>query len=40
MAQKIAKLEIPCFACIPERLPELLAAALKGHDLSSFDKKN
>ena len=40
MAQKIAKLEIPCFACVPERLPELLAAALKGHDLSSFDKKN
>lgn len=40
MAQKIAKLEIPCFACVQERLPELLAAALKGHDLSSFDKKN
>ena len=40
MAQKIAKLEIPCFACVPERLPELLIAALKGHDLSHFDKKN
>ncbi len=39
MAQKIARLGIPCFACTPERLPELLTAALKGYELNNFDKK-
>ena len=27
MAEKVSALEIPCFACPPERLPELLEAA-------------
>ena len=36
MAQKIANLGIPCFACSPQLLPELLEKALKGQDLSSF----
>lgn len=40
MAQKIAGMGIPCFACTPERLPELLTSALKGHDLSGFDRRN
>lgn len=35
-AKHIASLGIPCFACAPERLPELLAAALKDEDLSQF----
>ena len=39
MAQKIARLGIPCFACTPERLPELLTATLKGYELNNFDKK-
>lgn len=38
MAQKIAKLGIPCFACSPQLLPELLEKALKGQDLSSLAK--
>ena len=36
MAQKVAALGIPCFACNPEKLPELLEKALKGQDLSGF----
>ena len=44
MAQKVAALGIPCFACNPQMLPELLEKALKGQDLSGFlgekDKKS
>ncbi len=40
MAQKVAVLGIPCFACNPERLPELLEKALKGQDLSGFSGEN
>ena len=29
-AQRIAAMDIPCFACAPERLPELLEQALTG----------
>ncbi|MCI9155314.1 MAG: VWA domain-containing protein [Lawsonibacter sp.] len=29
-AQRIAALDIPCFACAPEKLPELLERALRG----------
>lgn len=36
MADKIAALDIPCFACPPERLPELLELALKKHSLKGF----
>lgn len=36
LAQKLAKLGMPCFGCIPDRLPDLLAAVLKGTDLAEF----
>lgn len=39
MAQKLAGFGIPCFACSPQLLPELLERALKGQDLSVFEKK-
>ena len=29
-AQRVAALDIPCFACAPEKLPELLEQALTG----------
>lgn len=38
MAQKLAGFGIPCFSCSPQLLPELLEKALKGQDLSSFEK--
>lgn len=36
LAQQLSKLGMPCFGCVPERLPDLLAAVLKGQDLSKF----
>lgn len=36
LAEKIAAMDIPCFACPPERLPELLEAALKRRSLKDF----
>lgn len=39
MAQRIARMEIPCFACTPELLPQLLEAAFKGYDLNGFAEK-
>ena len=36
MAGRIAAAGIPCFACTPERLPELLEKALKSNDLTGF----
>lgn len=39
MAQKVAGLGIPCFACNPQLLPRLLERALKGQDLSDFQKE-
>ena len=38
LAEKAAGLEIPCFACPPEKLPELLEAALKKRSLKTFEK--
>ena len=35
-AQRIAGMEIPCFACAPDRLPELLERVLKKQDLAEF----
>lgn len=40
MAQKTAALGIPCFACSPEKLPELLERALKGQDLSVLQERD
>ena len=39
LAEQVAALDIPCFACPPERLPELLEAAFKKNSLSSFTKQ-
>ncbi len=39
-AQRIAAMEIPCFACTPELLPQLLERALKGQDLSVFRQRS
>jgi Mg-chelatase subunit ChlD len=36
MAQQLAGLGVPCFACTPDQLPELMAAALARKDLSRF----
>lgn len=38
IAQRVAELDIPCFACPPEKLPELLELALKRRSLSSLSK--
>jgi len=35
-AQRIANMGIPCFACTPEKLPQLLERALKGQDLTAL----
>lgn len=35
MAAKVSAMGIPCFACSPQKLPELLERALKGQDLSA-----
>lgn len=39
MANRIAGLGIPCFACNPEMLPQLLERALSGQDLLAFEKE-
>ena len=38
-AQRIASMGIPCFACAPERLPELLERALKGQGLEDLARE-
>ena len=35
LGKKINAVGIPCFACTPDRLPELVEAALKGKDLNA-----
>lgn len=40
MAQKLSGMGIPCFACSPQKLPELLGKALKGQDISDFAKED
>jgi hypothetical protein len=36
LAKKLVAMGMPCFACTPDRLPELLATVLKGNDLKKF----
>lgn len=36
LAEKLAKLGMPCFGCTPNRLPDLLETVLKGRDLNKF----
>lgn len=38
LAEKIGSMDIPCFACPPERLPELLEMALKKRSLKGFSE--
>ncbi len=38
-AQRIAGMGIPCFACTPEKLPQLLERAMKGQDLTGLAKE-
>ena len=37
IAEKIAAFDIPCFACPPEKLPEMLETALKKRSLKGFE---
>lgn len=39
MAERVAGLKIPCFACNPQMLPSLLERAFKGQDLEAFRKE-
>ena len=39
LARKLAALGIPCFACTPTMLPDLIEAALRGGDLTKFATK-
>ncbi len=39
LAQKLVNLGMPCFGCTPDRLPDLLEAALKGEDLSRVEAR-
>ena len=36
LCQKFLDMGIPCFACTPEKLPQLLERALKGQDLTAL----
>lgn len=36
LARRLSALGIPCFGCTPDRLPELVEGALRGHDLQSL----
>ena len=37
LGKEISKLGVPCFACTPDHLPDMIGAALKGHDLKRFE---
>ena len=39
LARKLAALGIPCFACTPQRLPDLVEGALRGADLTRLATK-
>lgn len=40
LGKEISKLGIACFACSPDKLPELVEAALKGMDLTKFGQND
>lgn len=40
LAKKIANKGIACFGCTPNKLPSLIATALKGQDLNKFAEEN
>ncbi len=37
LGKEISNLGVPCFACTPDQLPEMIGAALKGHNLKRFE---
>jgi hypothetical protein len=37
LAGKLVRIGMPCFGCTPDRLPDLLEAALKGKDLGQVE---
>jgi hypothetical protein len=39
LAETLSKMGMPCFGCTPERLPELLAAVLRGNELKQLADK-
>lgn len=39
LAKKLSALGIPCFGCTPQKLPELLAGALRGTDLKALAER-
>lgn len=39
LARKLSKIGIPCFACTPALLPELVEGALKGRDLNALAQR-
>ncbi len=39
VARKLTAVGVPCFACTPQRLPELLEGALRGGDLTALAAK-
>ncbi|CAN5453642.1 VWA domain-containing protein [soil metagenome] len=39
LARKLAAIGIPCFACTPNRLPDLVEGALRGADLKTLEAK-
>ncbi len=39
LARKLSALGIPCFACTPNRLPEMLEGALRGMDLKALAER-
>jgi len=39
LAKKLAKIGVPCFACTPKLLPQMLEAALKGQDLENIARR-
>ena len=39
LAKKLTNVNVPCFACTPNLLPQMLEAALKGRDLASIAAK-
>ena len=40
LANKLASMGMPCFGCTPDRLPDMLAAVIKGQNLQKFAEES